>query len=264
LAKAKKKNVEETQEQPRTLDTLGRGSRDSEHKNMVIHGRSGAGKTYRAATAPKPFIMAFDPRGHDSIPMEVPGKVVEDLKMAENILEWFEEGGHKEYDIKTLVVDGLNAYYDMLYEEKGREMVSQDRAPGVDRMPYGGGMEVFRPYKRFLTRLVRLTQVRPIENRVHVIITTLDEQVKEAEQAPFNIRPQFGSKSMNQNFPALFSIIAYIAPEGEEYEDEETGELVVSQERRMLFTEYAGILARDRTGTFPLRGPAPNLSEYLK
>jgi len=59
------------------LDTLGRTER--KHVNMVIYGRSGAGKTYRAATAPNPYVVACDPKGHDSIPFEVPGKIVHTL-----------------------------------------------------------------------------------------------------------------------------------------------------------------------------------------
>ena len=65
-------------------------------------------------------------------------------------------------------------------------------------------------------------------------------------------------QKQNRSFPALFSVIAYIAPVGEDEDGNPT------TERRMLFTEYRGILARDRLGIFPLMGEAPNLSEYLK
>lgn len=239
------------------MGTLGRGSEERRNVNMVVYGRSGAGKTYFAAHSPKPYMLAFDPRGHDSVPFEIPGRVVHTLDEVADVIEWFENGEHLEYGIRTLIADGMNFAYDMVVRDVGSEIVDQKRAPSIDRLPYGGGMEIQNPYKRLLTRLVNLTTIEPEEYRVNVILTTLDEHVKESEEAPFNIRPQFGTKAMNQNFPALFSVIGYIVPVGE---DEEGN---ISTERRMLLTEYRGILARDRLGIFPLMGPAPKLSDYL-
>ncbi len=254
---AKKKNAAPKETDP-MMGTLGRGSEERPNVNMVIHGRSGAGKTYEAATAPKPYLMAFDPRGHDSVPYKIPGRIVKSLADVAEIIEWFEEGHHLQHGIRTLIPDGMNFAYDMIVSEVGGEIADQGRAPSIDRLPYGGGMEVQNPYKRLLKRLVDLTTVEPAEHRVNVVMTTLDEHIKESEEAPFNIRPQFGTRAMNQNFPALFSVISYIVPIGE---DEEGN---ITQERRMLFTEFRGILARDRLGIFPLMGPAPNLSDYLK
>jgi len=241
---------------PFELEMLGRSERS--RINMVIYGRSGAGKTYRAATAPKPFIIACDPKGHDSIPFQIPGRVVYSLSEIMDAVVWFENGGHKEHGIKTLIVDGLNFIHDMFLKETGDYMVNTMGAKDPDLMPIAGQMKILRAYKRMLIRMVNLTQIEPEENQVHVIFTCLDDHVKDAEEAPFQIRPLFGSRSMNQTFPALFSAIGYINPVGEDEEGKPT------TERRMLFTEYRGILARDRLGIFPLAGEAPNLSEYLK
>lgn len=253
-----KKDIKKEEKDPMMEHTLGRGSEKRDHVNMVIYGRSGAGKTYEAATAPSPYVAAFDPRGHDAIPKAVPGQVIKDLGQFANILKWFESGAHVEHGIRTLIVDGLNFAYDMLVGEIGSDMVEQGRAISIDRLPYAGGLEVQNPYKRMLIRLVNLTTQQPEANRVHVIFTCLEEQVKESEKAPFMIRPLFGTKTVNQTFPALFSVIGYIVPVGEDENGDPT------TERRMLFTEHNGILARDRTGLFPLMGTAPNLSEFLK
>ncbi len=254
MAKAKKKPEVKNS----MMDILGRNSSKKKCVNMVVHGRSGAGKTYFAATAPNSYLLALDPSGHDSIPYEIPGKIATSLSDVSDVVEWFENGEHLEHGIRTLIVDGMNFGYDMLVKEIGTEITEQGRAPSVDRLPYGGGLEIMNPYKRMLLRFVNLTTMEPQEYRVNVIITTLDEHVKESEEAPFNIRPQFGTRAMNQNFPALFSVIAYIVPVGEDDEGK------LTTERRVLFTEYRGILARDRLGIFPLMGPAPNLSDYLK
>lgn len=257
LAK-KKTNGKTQQKEDPMMSKLGRGSENRTNVNMVIHGRSGAGKTYAASTAPAPWIMAFDPRGHDSVPFEIPGRIMRSLSDVAETMEWFEEGNHLQHGIRTLIADGMNFGYDLIVREVGGEITEQGRAPSIDRLPFAGGMEVQNPYKRMLKRLVDLTTIEPQEHRVNVIITTLDEHIKESEEAPFNIRPQFGTKGMNQNFPALFSVISYIVPMGE---DEEGN---ITQERRMLFAEFRGILARDRLGIFPLMGPAPNLSDYLE
>ncbi len=238
------------------LDTLGRTER--KHVNMVIYGRSGAGKTYRAATAPNPYVVACDPKGHDSIPFEVPGKIVHTLDDVLGQVEWFESGKHVAHQIKTVIFDGLNFVHDMYLKEVGDYMVTTMGAKDPDLMPIGGQMKILRSYKRMLIRMLNLTQLDPEDYRVHVIFTCLDEHNKDSEEAPFQIQPLFGSKSMNRTFPALFSTIGYIVPVGEDQEGN------LTQERRMLFTEYRGILARDRLGVFPLMGPAPNLSEYLK
>jgi len=238
------------------LTMLGRGERS--RVNMVIYGRSGAGKTYRAATAPSPYLVAFDPKGHDSVPFQIPGELTETLADVVEQVEWFEAGNHIKYGIKTFIGDGLNFVHDMFLKETGEYMVNTMGAKDPDLMPIAGQMKILRAYKRLMLRIVNLTQLEPKELRVHVVLTCLDEHVKDDEKAPFQIRPLFGSRSMNQTFPALFSTIGYIEPVGED----EEGKLTT--ERKMLFTEYRGILARDRLGIFPLAGEAPNLSEYLK
>lgn len=256
--------VEEVEVTEVATEMLGRDPDGQSHINMLIYGRSGAGKTYRAATAPGCYILAFDPRGHDSIPYAVPGKVIHTLSDLLERIEWIEAGGHLELaeklgrEIKTVVVDGLNFLHDMFLTETGEYMVSSMGAKDPDLMPIAGRTKILRSYQRVLQRMINLTQTIPEENRVHVIFTCLEEHLKEDETAPFRIRPLFGTQSMNNVYPAMFSVIGYITPVGED----ENGNL--TQDRRMLFTEYRGILARDRLGVFPLMGEAPNLSEYLK
>lgn len=236
---------------------LGRGSDDSTAKvDMVIYGRSGAGKTYRSATAPSPFIISPDPTGHKSVPYAIPGVVINTLEQVHEVLDWFESGGHVEQGIKTLIVDGVSFFYDLYTKEVGQYFVDTHGAKDVDLMPIAARLKISNSYKRMLRRMVNLTQT---ETPVHVIFNTLDERLKEDEKADFQVRPKFGSSGMNETFPAYFSIIAYIEPAG--VEDEE-GKPV--ETRKMLFTEYRGILARDRLGIFPKAvDEAVNLSEYL-
>lgn len=265
--------VEETPPEPEPpvdpmekLHFLG-DARDKSHEkiNMLVYARSGAGKTYWASSAPAPFFMACDPRGFDSVPKKrywkdgkLPGKIVYTLSDILEVIEWFEGGEHVAHGIKTLVVDGLNFIHDMYLTEIGEYMVETMGAKDPDLMPISGQMKILRSYKRLLNRLINLTSLYPEKNRVHVIFTTLEESMKEDELAPYVLRPNLGTKTNNERFPPMFSVIAYITPVGED----ENGEL--TQERKVLMTEYRGIMARDRLGIFPLMGKAPDLSEYLK
>jgi len=162
------------------------------------------------------------------------------------------------HGVRTLIVDGLNFVHDMYLTEVGNYMVDSMGAKDPDLMPISGQMKILRSYKRMLLRMVELTTLFPVENRVHVIFTTLEEQLKEDEMAPFTIRPKFGSKSNNEQFPALFSIIGYVVPVGED----DDGNL--TKQRKVLFTEYRGIMARDRLSIFPDVVIDLNLSDYLE
>lgn len=234
---------------------LGRGSPGGK-VDMVIYGRSGAGKTYRAATAPSPFIMSPDPTGHRSVPYTIPGKVINTLEEVNEVMNWFESGGHQEHDIETLIVDGVSFFYDLYTKEVGQYFVDQHGSKDVDLMPIQARLKINNAFKRLLRRMVNLTQN---EHPVNVIFTTLDERLKEDDKATFQIRPKFGSAGMNETYPAFFSVISYIEPIGEEDEEGNPNE-----NRKMLFTEYRGILARDRLGLFPKAAPeAVDLSEYL-
>lgn len=238
------------------IQSLGRDSEQNK-VDMVLYGRSGAGKTFRAATAPKPFIISPDPTGHKSVPFAIPGKVINHTDEVVEVLDWFESGQHLEHEIETLIVDGVSFFYDLFTKEMGEYFVSHHGSKDVDMMPVQARLKIANSFKRMLRRMVNLTQN---EHPVHVIFTTLDERIKEDEKADFHIRPRFGSAAMNEVYPAFFSVIAYIEPTGGE-----TEEGAPIETRKMLFTEYRGVMARDRLGIFPKAvEEAVNLSDYLK
>lgn len=252
---------EEEEEEESVLDfeMLGPSDNPAEnYVNMLVYARSGAGKTYFAGTAPKPFIMAADPRGHDSVPQKIPGKIVSSLEEVNTIIEWFESGGHVDHGIRTLIVDGLNFIHDMFLTETGMYMHETMGAKDPDLMPIAGQMKILRSYKRMMLRFLNLNSTLPKENRVHVIFTALEMRIKEDDDAPFQIAPLLGTKSINEVFPALFSVIAYITPVGEDAEGN------LTKDRKVLFTEYRGIMARDRLGIFPTMGQSFRIDEYIK
>lgn len=240
--------------------TLGRqqseGGKYSGKIDMLVYGRSGAGKTYFTSSAPGPIYLATpDPTGHRSYPFPVDGVVINHTDQLREVVTGIRQGGH---GYNTLVVDGLSWLHDLLVGEMGQYFHDQMGAKDPDLMPIQARMKISNQFRRMIRTLVNLTQLGE-DSAVHVIFCTLEERLKEDDEAPFQVRPLVGSQKMNEVFPAFFSIIGYIAPVGNV--DEEGNP---DPSRKMLFTEHKGILARDRLGVFPSMGLAPNLSNYLE
>lgn len=239
------------------VEKLGRDLEGTTHIDMLIYGRSGAGKTYRAATAPRPmYVISSDPTGHKSIPFPVDGRIIRSIQDIREVHQGITAGGH---GYKTLVVDGLSFIHDLFVKEIGQYYHEEMGARDPDIMPLQGRLKISNSFRNLIRALVDLTQINPPENRIHVVFTTLSERLKEDDKAPFQIRPLFGTQKMNESYPMFFSVIGYIEPVGGE---DEKGELDPS--RYMLFAEQNGVLARDRLGIFPLKGIAPNLSQYFE
>lgn len=246
---------------PLTTQDLGRVTDDTGAVttcvDMVIYGDSGAGKTYRAATAPGPlYVISPDPTGHKSIPFKVPGKLLSHTDDIRETIMGFREGGH---GYRTLIVDGLSFIHDMFLKETGQYFYENMGAKDPDLLPIAGRMKIQNRYRDMVRALINLTQLQNPADRVHVIFTTLAERLKEDDTAPFKIRPLIGTNKMNEQFPAFFSVISYI-----KQSDDTDDKGMPDETRRMLFTNKGGIMARDRLGIFPPAGDAPNLSEYLK
>ena len=234
-------------------------SEDTAHNfvDLVIYGRSGAGKTFAAATAPGPmYVVSTDPTGHKSIPYSVDGVYAKSIDDIRDTIIGFNEGGH---GFRSLLIDGVSFIYDMYVREIGRYFYESMGAKDPDLMPIAGRLKIINQYKNMITALINLTQVPNVKDRVHVIFTTLDERIKEDDTAPFNIRPYFGSQKINEVFPAYFSAIGYITPIGES-DDEGNPD----KSRGILFTEQGGVLAKDRLGIFPDKAKNINLSDYIK
>lgn len=226
------------------------------HVDILLHGRSGAGKTFAASTMPQPmYVIACDPTGHKSIPYTTEGKVINQVKEAFDIVEELHNGGH---GYKTVLLDGFSFLNDMFVKEMGWYFHESMGAKDPDLMPIQGRMKILNRTRALLRDFIDLSQVENESDRVHVIITTLEERLKESEEAPFNIRPLFGTESMNIKFPAMMSCIGYVSPRGGQ-----TDEKKIDKTRITLFTEMNGIMARDRLGIFPDYVENINFSDYI-
>jgi hypothetical protein len=244
-------------------DELGGGMDTQTHADILLYGRSGAGKTYEAATAvhdPKDlFVISPDPTGHKSIPFKVAGKLIKSISDVAEVRDLFYEGGH---GFKVLLFDGLPFINDMWVKEMGQYFVENMGSKDPDLMPIGGRMKILNQSRGMIRSFIDLTQVPNVNDRVHVIFTALEQTVGDEDDASvFSTRPLIGSKSMNQQFPAFFSSIGYIKPKSTGLDEKNQ---TVNQDRALLFAEVGGIMARDRLGIFPHYSyPAIKLRDYL-
>jgi hypothetical protein len=202
-------------------------------------------------------MIAMDPTGHKAAGIAVDGVVPENLAVLGQTLDLLHQGGH---GYKTLIIDGLSFLADMFVMETGIYWKEQYNAQDIDLLPIAGRQKILNQFKRMLRKAINLTQHHNPQDRMHVICTTLSERVKEAEDAPFTIRPNIGTQTMNEDMPSFFSVLSYIWPSGKL--DSKTG--MIDQTRYMQFAEANCVKAGDRLGIFPPAIiAAPSLSEYL-
>jgi hypothetical protein len=240
-------------------DVLGRAEEEGNFVDILYYGRSGAGKTRAASTAPQPmYVLSGDITGHKSIPYQTPGIVVRNSQEAFDKIEQFYQGGH---GYKTLLIDAWNGIYDKIVRETGQLFHQTRGSKDPDLLNFDARTKILLRCAELIQKAVELTEHPDPASRMHVIFTMLEERVKEGDEAPFMIRPLFGTKTMNERFPGYFTVIGYIAPKGTKAAADPQE---IDQTRFALFTEYQGILARDRLSIFPPRGEAPNLCEYLR
>lgn len=231
------------------------------HVDLLIYGRSKVGKTRLASTAPNPFVIAADPSGHKAFPYSVPGMIptaTEDMTAVESIVHTLLYFYTHDHPYDTLVLDGLTFLHDLFMREIGLEFKRRGKSADPDLLGWDQRTKILRQYKDILRRGIGLTQLPDPNRRMHFICTTLEESIKDDPEAPFQIRPLFGTRSMNDDYPSLFTTICYLTI------DENTKENEPVSDRISLFTQLpGGILAGDRLDMFPPTVKNCNLSDYL-
>lgn len=236
------------------MENLGRGGEEVTHKDHLIFGRSGAGKTYWISTAPQPiYLISIDPRGHMTFPYQTPGFVAQNVNQVLQALAALEAGAGKE--ISTVALDGWDWFYNMLTREMGWYLHNEEGTKDPDLMPIHGYKKVNNLLFDTIRRFVNLTQLHDKEARVHFISTALDERLKEDDEAEFLVRPNVGSDTVNNQIVKLFSIVTYIWPLGKDNKGNET------DDRGVIADEVSYIQAKDRFGIFPKMGVAGKLEE---
>lgn len=231
------------------------------HVDLLIYGRSKVGKTRLASTAPRPYVIAADPAGHKAFPYAVPGMIPSasaEGSAIDSILRTMLYFYTHDHPFDTLVLDGLTFLHDTFMREIGADYAARGKSADPDLLGWDQRTKILRQYKDILRRGIGLTQLENPNRRMHFICTTLEESIKDDPEAPFQIRPLFGTKSMNDDYPSLFTSICYITL------DQNTKEGATTGDRVCLFSQMpGGILAGDRLDMFPHIAKNVNLSDYL-
>lgn len=106
----------------------------SEHKNIMIHGDSGTGKTVLAGTVPgRQLFLAGEPGYISAARLGAQGKarIVRDTSTALAAIEWLENGNYAKYD--WITIDGGSTLQDKFLLQYAAEAFDQNPAKRAHR-----------------------------------------------------------------------------------------------------------------------------------
>ncbi len=219
---------------------------------MVVHGESGAGKSYLADTAPGPRLiidveggvrftpsskMPWDPKGPIPAVNENDSVVVQarDIETIQLAYSWL---AHGEHPFKSVIIDSLT-------EAQKRSI---DSMVGTEQMRIQDYGTLLRKMEGLVRAFRDLTMT---ENGVEVVIFVCGSREKGQEHAV--VRPALvGSmaEQLGYNVDVMMYLTLVLDPEGE-------------LGRRGLFAQVNGIAAKDRTGKLGVSMDAPSIPKML-
>jgi len=166
------------------------------HVKILLHGNSGAGKTWASTTAPNPYFLLTEANGLPTIRQANPDAIVVHATNMNVVREFFTEamsGGLP--DCKTIVVDSLTEIQRMMRDEI---MVGRENYADFSMKDWGELTERMR-------RFVRLLRDLPY----HVVATAL-ASVTEDDEGTRHIIPQFQGRAIPNEIAGYFSVVGYV------------------------------------------------------
>jgi hypothetical protein len=221
---------------------------------LVVHGESGAGKSYLADSAPGPRLIldiegslrftpsrkvGWDPREAPPTPdgsWDTAVVTVTDLDTMRRAYQWLNVGQHP---FRSVVVDSLT-------EAQKRSI---DKIAGTAQMKLQDYGALLREIEA-IVRAFRDLTINPVKP-VDVVVFVCGSQEK-GQDHPV-VRPMLVGR-MSEQLPYYVDVMGYLA-----VTVSSTGEL----ERRMLFAHVDGIAAKDRTGRLGVTMDAPTIPRML-
>ena len=168
------------------------------HVKALLHGNSGAGKTWASVSAPSPIVLLTEANGMASIKNANPDAIVVHAKDMGVVREFFQEamsGTFSDAGCKTIVVDSLTEIQRMMRDEI---MVGRQNYADFSMKDWGELTERMR-------RFVRILRDVPY----HVVATALS-QVSEDDGGVRHIVPQFQGRAIGNEIAGYFSLVGYV------------------------------------------------------
>jgi len=185
-------------------DMFGKIGRAKQHKdivycNILLYGQTGAGKSWLAATAPKPLVLLTEANGHASVAHSNPEALVVPVRTMEEldvILRSIHTGEmQKAHQFETLVIDSMTELQRLLK----MKILSRSNRTKMQLADWGD-------LANEMVRYIRAIRDLPC----HVVCTALQDSYVEDDSGKRFVQPSFEGKKTVSVISQFFNAVGLL------------------------------------------------------
>lgn len=224
---------------------------------FLFYGRSGAGKTRLAATAPDVLLLDINERGTKSVRRDLNPHVFPVSRWSEfNDAFWYLQSGNHEF--KSVAIDGVTSLQNLCIKFVLGDEVARDASRDPDmptRTVWGKVGELMK---------TSITNYRNLE--MNVIFTALQRsrQVGEDEDIADTIISPNCSPSIAAHLEAAVDVIGNLSTKEVKVKRKGEDKVRTIMRRRLLVGPSERYVTKDRTGLFGIHLDAPDVSKMIE
>jgi energy-coupling factor transporter ATP-binding protein EcfA2 len=253
MAKTQSPNSEVTE---RVRRRIKKASELESHKRILIYGRSGAGKTRLASSAPKVLLIDVNEKGTDSVRRDLDPDVASVTHWQEiNDIFWYlQEGNH---DYESVAIDGATAMQNLCM----KFVLGDEKARDASRDPDMPSRQVWGKVGELMKTQVTNYRNLPMNVIFTALVRTRAGGEDEADETLYT-GPAL-SPSIGGHLEAAVGMIGFLT----------TREVVVKRKngqrnrvvrRRLMVGPSERYMTKDRDGLFPQYVDNPDLTAMLE